>query len=135
MTIFITIIGYLAGFFGVIAFIPQTIKTIKTKDTREISLKTYIIYNLANFLFLLLAILSIVLPIMHPENAAISQIIIWSITIILPYTVTMIGVSCIIFIKVQNIRKFGEHANKNKGQINQIEPELNQEIEEINNVI
>lgn len=130
MTIFIAIIGYLAGFFGVIAFIPQAIKTIKTKNTKEISLKTYIIYNLANFLFLLLAILSITLPIMHPKNAAISQIIIWSITIILPYTVTMIGVSCIIFIKVQNIRKFGE-----KEKIQQIEPELSQGIKEINHVI
>lgn len=132
MTIFIATIGYLAGFFGVIAFIPQAIKTIKTKNTKAISLKTYIIYNLANFLFLLLAILSIALPIMHPENAPISQIIIWSITIILPYTVTMIGVSCIILIKVQNIRKFGEKTNKNK-KIKQNQPELNQE--EINNVI
>lgn len=134
MTIFIAIIGYLAGFFGIIAFIPQTIKTIKTKNTKEISLKTYIIYNLANFFFLVLAIFSIVLPIMHPENASTNQIIIWGITIILPYTVTMIGVSCIIFIKVQNIRKFGEKANIKKSN-QEIELELKPEIEEINHVI
>ncbi|MEN0068688.1 MAG: PQ-loop domain-containing transporter [Spiroplasma sp.] len=124
MTIFIAIIGYLAGFLAVITFIPQAIKTIKTRDTKEISLKTYLIYNLANFLFLLLAILSIALPIMHPDNAKLSQIIIWAVTLILPYSVTIIGVSCIIAIKLQNMRKFGEVANKVKIKL---PPKNNQE--------
>lgn len=112
MNIFIAIIGYLAGFCGVISFIPQAIKTIKSKNTKVISLKTYITYAIAQFFFLLFGILSIVIPVMHPANVSYTKIIIWGFTLILPYTVTIIAVSCIIFIKLQNIRKFGESANK-----------------------
>lgn len=112
MTIFIAFLGYLAGFCAVISFIPQAIKTIKTKNTKEISLKTYITYITAQSFFLLFGILSIAIPIMHPENTSIVQIIVWGFTLILPYSVTIMAVSCIIFIKVQNMKKFGECANK-----------------------
>lgn len=36
--------GILAGILTSISFIPQSIKTIKTKDTESISLTTYILY-------------------------------------------------------------------------------------------
>lgn len=111
MNIFVVVIGYLAGFCAVISFIPQAIKTIKTRNTKEISLKTYIIYIIANFLFLLFGILSIALPIMHPSNTSNTQIIIWGITLILPYSVTIIAVTSIIVIKLQNMRKFKEKSN------------------------
>lgn len=131
MNIFVAIIGYLAGFCAVISFIPQAIKTFKSKNTKEISLRTYIIYCLANLLFLLFGILSIALPIMHPNNTSETQIIIWGITLILPYSVTMIAVFCIIFVKFQNIYKFGESANKLNIQIEQ----NNSDGEISNNVI
>ncbi|MGL5268559.1 MAG: SemiSWEET family sugar transporter [Spiroplasma sp.] len=112
MTIFIAFLGYLAGFCAVISFIPQAIKTIRTKNTKAISLKTYITYITAQSFFLLFGILSIAIPIMHPENTSMIQIIVWGFTLILPYSATIMSASCIIFIKVQNMKKFGERANK-----------------------
>lgn len=112
MQIFISIIGYLAGILAIITFVPQAIKTIKTKETKHLSLQTYIIYNIANSFFLLIGVLSIALPIMHPENATQTAITLWGLTLILPYAATIIGVNCIIYIKVQNIRKNGESSKK-----------------------
>ena len=40
------IIGYLAGICTAIAFLPQSIRTIKTKDVRGLSLSSYVIYCL-----------------------------------------------------------------------------------------
>jgi MtN3 and saliva related transmembrane protein len=40
------IFGYLAGFFTTVSLLPQTIHTIKTKDTSGLSLWMYILYNL-----------------------------------------------------------------------------------------
>lgn len=99
MTIFITFLGYLAGFCAVISFIPQAIKTIKTKNTKEIFLKTYITYITAQFFFLLFGILSIAIPIMHPENTSIVQIIVWGFTLILPYSVTIMAILALFLLK------------------------------------
>ena len=41
-----TIIGLMAGLTTTGAFVPQIIKTIRTKDTRSISLGMYIVYNI-----------------------------------------------------------------------------------------
>ena len=41
-----TIIGLLACFLTTGAFLPQIIKTIRTKETKDISLSMYIIYNI-----------------------------------------------------------------------------------------
>ena len=40
------IIGYVAGICTAVCFLPQTVRTIKTKDTRGLSLLSYIIYAL-----------------------------------------------------------------------------------------
>ena len=40
----IDLLGYVAGFLVVISLLPQTIKTWRTKLTRDISLWRYIIY-------------------------------------------------------------------------------------------
>jgi len=37
--------GYLAGLSTAVCFLPQTIKTIKSKDVKSLSLLSYIIYN------------------------------------------------------------------------------------------
>ncbi len=37
-------LGYLAGICTAIAFLPQSLQTIKTKDVTGLSLSTYIIY-------------------------------------------------------------------------------------------
>jgi len=46
-------IGLVAGILTGISFIPQSIKTIRTKDTTSISLTTYILYTLGVTLWIL----------------------------------------------------------------------------------
>jgi len=48
-----TIIGLLAGFLTTGSFLPQIIKTIRTKDTRNISLMMYIFYVIGVVLWLI----------------------------------------------------------------------------------
>jgi len=40
----IEILGYFAAFCTTISFLPQTIKTIKTKDTSSLSLSMYVFF-------------------------------------------------------------------------------------------
>lgn len=40
------IIGYIAGFSVAVCFLPQSIKTIRTQKTDDISLLSYFIYNI-----------------------------------------------------------------------------------------
>lgn len=42
--IYIDILGYIAGILVVISLLPQTIKSWKTKSTKDLSLWRYIIY-------------------------------------------------------------------------------------------
>ncbi|MCL4149700.1 UNVERIFIED_CONTAM: hypothetical protein GTU68_020196 [Idotea baltica] len=50
------IIGYIAAFLTTVSFIPQAIKTIKTKDTKSISLLMYSSFSLGVFLWLVYGI-------------------------------------------------------------------------------
>jgi len=111
MHMFIVGLGYLAGFLSIITFIPQAIKTIKTKETKHITLSTYIIYNIANLGFLLFGILSVALPVMWPTDSSQTKILLWGFTLIIPYSVTLIATNCIIYVKVKNMKIFGEKAN------------------------
>lgn len=108
METFIGVIGYLAGILSIVTFIPQAIKTVKTKETKHIILSTYIIYNIANFFFLLLGILSIALPVMRPASTTI-DIVIWGSTLIIPYTVTIIATNCIIYVKIKNMKTLNKN--------------------------
>jgi MtN3 and saliva related transmembrane protein len=45
----ITIIGFIAAILTTSAFIPQALKTIKTKDTSGISLLMYILFTIGIF--------------------------------------------------------------------------------------
>ena len=44
-TVVASIIGFIAAFCTTISFLPQAIKTIKTKDTSGISLGMYVIFT------------------------------------------------------------------------------------------
>jgi MtN3 and saliva related transmembrane protein len=46
MTYFFEIIGYLAGICTATCFLPQTIKTIRSKNVKGLSSLSYLIYNL-----------------------------------------------------------------------------------------
>jgi MtN3 and saliva related transmembrane protein len=57
------ILGYVAGILTTWAFLPQVIKTIKTKDTRSISLFMYVILTIGIVLWLTYGIIQKDLPI------------------------------------------------------------------------
>ena len=47
-----TLIGLIAGVCTTIAFVPQAIKVIRTKHTKDISLATYLMLTIGVFLWL-----------------------------------------------------------------------------------
>ena len=53
----IDFVGYVAGFLMAISFIPQAIRSIRTKDTTSISLPTYLLYVSAVVLWLAYGVL------------------------------------------------------------------------------
>jgi len=70
----ITILGFLAAFFTTVCQIPQAIKVIKTKNTKSISLYTYIFLTLGIGLWAVYGIFLKDLPI------AISNSLLFGIT-------------------------------------------------------
>ena len=59
----IEIIGYIAAFLTTFSFIPQVVKVIKDKQTRNISLQMYLIFSLGVSLWLVYGILIGAFPI------------------------------------------------------------------------
>lgn len=57
MLLLTEIIGYIAATLAAIIFLPQVIHTIKTKDTKSLSLLTFILISLSNFCWLSYGIL------------------------------------------------------------------------------
>lgn len=72
----IEIIGYLAGVCTTISFLPQAIKIIKTKDTKAISLPTYILLSVGTILWLAYGILLSSFPMILTNSIALTPIII-----------------------------------------------------------
>jgi MtN3 and saliva related transmembrane protein len=62
MTI-ITIIGLIAAVCTTLSFLPQALKTIRTKDTSGISLSMYGLFTLGTLLWLVFGILSFNIPV------------------------------------------------------------------------
>lgn len=67
MTI-VEIIGYFAAFFTTVSFIPQVVKVIKDKQTRNISLQMYLIFTLGILCWLIYGILLFSLPIIFANS-------------------------------------------------------------------
>lgn len=82
MSIFVQVIGYLASICIPLAFLPQTIKIIRTKQTNGISIGAYSIYFIGITAFLIFAILIEDIPMIVCQtiNCTFSAIIL-SITI------------------------------------------------------
>ncbi len=53
----LTIIGYIAAVCTTFSFLPQAIKVIKTKNTKDLSLATYSIFTLGVFLWFIYGII------------------------------------------------------------------------------
>ena len=52
------IIGYIAATVGAAIFLPQVIQTVRTKDTKSLSLPTFLLLNLNNSLWLTYGLLT-----------------------------------------------------------------------------
>ena len=59
----ITIIGFAAAFCTTASFLPQAIKTVRTKNTSGISLYMYILFTAGTFLWMLFGIFSHNMPV------------------------------------------------------------------------
>lgn len=60
---FVTIIGFVAAALTTGSFLPQAVKTIRTKDTHSISLFMYLLFSTGTLLWLVFGILSADIPI------------------------------------------------------------------------
>ncbi|MGB9748409.1 MAG: SemiSWEET family sugar transporter [Candidatus Woesearchaeota archaeon] len=67
---FITLIGFFAGICSTSAFVPQAIKTIRTKSAKDLSFETYLLINLGLLLWLIYGILLKELPIILANGIA-----------------------------------------------------------------
>ena len=81
----ITVIGMVAAVFTTVSFLPQAIRIIKLKETRDISLLTYLLLEVGIFLWLVYGIM------------------IWKMPIIVANGVTLFFTTVILFLKI----KFG----------------------------
>ncbi len=59
----ITLLGMTAAFCTTISFLPQAVKSIRTKDTSGISLSMYAVFTLGTLLWLIYGIVNHDLPI------------------------------------------------------------------------
>lgn len=80
-------IGYLAAFLTTSSFLPQVIKTLKTKDTKGISAVMYSCFVCGIFLWIIYGIM------------------IQNIIIMLPNLLTLAFASAILFVKICNLKK------------------------------
>lgn len=60
---YIEIIGLAAAFCTTISFLPQAIKTIRSKNTDGISLSMYVVFTVGTFLWLMYGLLAHSLPV------------------------------------------------------------------------
>ncbi len=82
----IEMIGYIAGILTTISFIPQALLTIKTQNTKSISLMMYMIFSAGILLWLIYGIVINSMPIIAANM------------ITLPLTLI------ILFIKIKNLK-------------------------------
>lgn len=61
---YITIIGFIAAALTTGSFLPQAIKTIRTNETKSISLSMYLFFTIGTLLWLIFGILSTNIPIL-----------------------------------------------------------------------
>lgn len=74
----ITFLGLVAGFFTTISFLPQVIKTWRTKETKDLSLGTFSLLWIAGILWTIYGIILQELPLIlwNTTSAALVLIII-----------------------------------------------------------
>ena len=59
----VTLIGYFAGFLTTVAFVPQVLKTWKSKSASDLSLGMFLVFSLGVLCWLIYGILLVEVPI------------------------------------------------------------------------
>jgi MtN3 and saliva related transmembrane protein len=62
------VLGYIAAFLTTAAFFPQTIKTIRTRDTKSISLAMYVMFTSGIALWLMYGLLVESMPLIFANS-------------------------------------------------------------------
>lgn len=83
----ITVSGLVAAFCTTASFLPQAIKTIRTKDTTSISLAMYVLFTFGTLMWLIYGVLSNNFPVMLANG------------------VTLVLASIILFYKIKHTAK------------------------------
>jgi MtN3 and saliva related transmembrane protein len=75
----ITIIGLVAAFCTTSSFLPQAVKTIKTKDTSSISLAMYVLFTFGTLMWFIYGLASWNLPVFIANGITLvlASIILW----------------------------------------------------------
>ena len=61
-TIIIDILGYVSATFTTIAFLPQIIKTIRTKSAKDVSMGMFVFFTTGVFLWIIYGVLTNTMP-------------------------------------------------------------------------
>ena len=69
---YVTIIGFVAAVLTTVAFIPQVLKAVKTKSTKDISLGMYVIFCSGVFLWFVYGMLILSWPVIIANILAFS---------------------------------------------------------------
>jgi MtN3 and saliva related transmembrane protein len=80
----ISITGLIAAFFTTTSFLPQAIKTIRTKDTSSISLSMYVLFTFGTLMWFVYGVTSHNMPVYLANG------------------ITLILASVILFFKIRN---------------------------------
>ncbi len=67
---YIALIGFIAGACTIISFLPQVIKTVKTRETKDISLAMYIVLAAGLLMWLVYGVLTNNLPIILANSVS-----------------------------------------------------------------
>jgi MtN3 and saliva related transmembrane protein len=80
----VDIIGYLAGILGMVSFLPQLFKTLKTKNVEGISIKMLWLFIITNILYIAYSLALTLIP-MLITLTIMTVIIIWQLLLTLKY--------------------------------------------------
>lgn len=111
---FVMGIGFIATGLSIIAFLPQTLKTIKTKKTNGVSVMTFFLYTFANVIWFVWGILNLV-TINNPDIITLLK----NLIIIIANIPCALWAGAICGIKIHNMYHYGEDCKKWKGKNNQ----------------
>ncbi|MDQ7982753.1 MAG: PQ-loop domain-containing transporter [Spiroplasma sp.] len=110
---FVMGIGFIGTGIAIIAFLPQSLKTIKSKKTNGVSVLTFSFYTLANTLWFIWGILDLSF---NSHNDLIT--ILKDVIVIVANLPCAIWAGIILGIKIYNIYHYGEDCKKWKGKKN-----------------